>query len=93
MTAHFHYEEEVNLTFHLQCVMGVIRKRGPEIKGTLRNCPRRARKPSAEEAITRNGSCAAANEGVLKEYLHRLLQIDRTVTPVRMLARTPLPKI
>lgn len=42
VTAHFHYEEEVNLTFHLQCVMRVIRKRGPEIKETLRNCPRRA---------------------------------------------------
>lgn len=68
VTAHFHYEEEVNLTFHLQCVMRVIRKRGSEIKETLRICPRLccriARKPNAQEAITRNGSrdpCAAAN--------------------------------
>lgn len=83
MTAHFHYEEEVNLTFHLHCVMRVIRKRGPGIKETLRSCPRRrcrfARKP-----ITRSGfrdSCAAANEGALKGY--RLFQIDRTVTPAR----------
>lgn len=40
VTAHFHYEEEVNLTFHLQCVMRVIRRRGTEIKETLRSCPR-----------------------------------------------------
>lgn len=56
VTAYFPYEEEVNLTFHLQCVMGVIRKRGPDIKGTLRSCPRCCgitRKPKAE-AITRN---------------------------------------
>lgn len=82
MTAHFHYEEEVNLTFHSQCVMRVIRKRRPEIKDSQNlssPCCRIARKPNAEEAITRNGSpysCAAANEGALKEYLHRLLQID-----------------
>lgn len=56
VTADFHYEEEVNLTFHLQCVMRVIRKCGPNIKETLRSCPLRcgiARKPKAE-AITRN---------------------------------------
>lgn len=73
--AHFHYEEEVNLTFHLQCVMRVIRKRGPDIKETLRSCPRRCgitRKPKAE-AITRNESRTAANEDTPKEYLHSIL--------------------
>lgn len=63
--AHFHYEEEENLSFHLQCGMRVIRKRGPNIKETLRSCPRRcgiAQETEKAAAITRNESGATRTQ-------------------------------
>lgn len=58
LTAQSHYEWGVNLTFHLQYVMRVIRQRGSRIKAALRSCPLRChccvtRKPNSE-AITGN---------------------------------------
>lgn len=95
VTADFHYEEEVNLTFHLQAAMRVIRKCGSDIKETLRSCPRRcgiARKQKGKgdnkKWVGRN-SRAAANEDALKEHLHSVFE---AMMPVCTLARTSLPK-
>lgn len=87
-TAHFYYEEEGNLTSHLQCGMRVIRNRGPNIKETLRSCPRRCgigRKPKGRGDNKKWVGCdsrTATNEDTLDEYLHSVFQISPTRTPV-----------